>query len=252
MPELQIPGARLWYDDHGSGRPVVCLHSGWGRAVMPFDDAESVLGASYRIILPDRRGYGRSTPIDRLPTSYHRDAAVDLEHFLAGLHLDRPILWGHSDGAITAALFAAVHPERVAALVIEAIHFHRAKSREFFAKYARDPDALPVHAIERLRADHGERWRTVIAMHSQVWLDFHEIGGDFYEGALESIRCPTLLLYGESDPHTPPSEVAELATHLRHATVVRVVGGGHSPHSEPRTARFCSERVLAFLREHSL
>ena len=89
-------------------------------------------------------------------------------------------------------------------------------------------------------------------MHSRVWLSFHAIGGDLYEGALETIRCPVMLLYGEGDPHTAPSEVAELARHLAHATLQPVPEGGHSPHSEPATARFCSERVLKFLGAHGL
>jgi len=249
MPFVEIPDGRLWYDEMGEGPPLVCLHGGWGRAAMPFDDAVAVLGSSYRLIVPDRRGYGRSSALDELTVSYLRAAMIDLGHFLDRLGVDRPILWGHSDGAIISALFAAAHPERVAALVLEAIHFHRAKSRKFFAKFARDPDALPEHVVERLRADHGERWRAVIAMHSRAWLAFHEVGGDFYEGRLEAIQAPTLVLFGENDPHTPPSEVAELATHLRNATLEPVVEGGHSPHSEPKTSRFCSERVLRFLGE---
>jgi pimeloyl-ACP methyl ester carboxylesterase len=88
------------------------------------------------------------------------------------MKLERAALWGHSDGAITAAMFAAEHPERASALVVEAIHFHRAKSRGFFEKYAADPGALPQQTIERLHADHGERWRTVVAMHSSAWLAF--------------------------------------------------------------------------------
>jgi pimeloyl-ACP methyl ester carboxylesterase len=183
---------------------------------------------------------------------YHRGGAVELGHFLDAMSLERVALWGHSDGAIIAALFAADHPERVPALVLEAIHFRRAKSAEFFAKFAADPDALSPQTIERLRADHGERWRTVVAMHSRVWLAFHEIGGDFYEGRLERIACPALVLHGEGDPHTPPSEVAELAQHLRRATLQPVFEGGHSPHSDPKTARFCSERVRGFLARHDL
>ena len=252
MPFVEIPGARLWYEETGRGAALVCLHSGWGRGVMPFDDAVNVLGVSRRLIFPDRRGYGRSTPLDELPIEYHHDAAVDLGHFLDAVALERAALWGHSDGAITAALFAAEHPERVSGLVLEAIHFHRAKSRAFFERFAADPGALPAPTIERLRADHGERWRTVVAMHSRVWLAFHRVGGDFYEGRLERIACPALLLYGEGDPHTPPSEVAELAHHLRRATLEPIPEGGHSPHSELNTARFCSERVLAFLTEHAL
>jgi pimeloyl-ACP methyl ester carboxylesterase len=252
MPFAEIPGARLWYEETGQGVPLVCLHSGWGRRVMPFDDAAEVLGAAHRLIFPDRRGYGRSTPLDALPVQYHHDAAIDLGHFLDAIAIDKAVLWGHSDGAITAALFAAERPERVTALVTEAIHFHLAKSRGFFERYAADPGALPPQTIERLRADHGERWRSVVAMHSRVWLAFHQIGGDFYEGRLEHIVCPVLLLYGEDDPHTPPSEVAELARHLRRATLQPIPEGGHSPHSEPTTARFCSERVRGFLAQHAL
>lgn len=252
MPLVEIPGAEIWYEEIGAGPPLLCLHSGWGRAAMPFDDAVEVLSGSYRMIFPDRRGYGRSTALDSFPVSYHRDAAVDLGRFLDGLGIEAAILWGHSDGAVSAALFAAGHPARVRALVLEAIHFHRAKSKAFFARYAADPEALPPHVIERLSADHGARWRTVIAMHSRVWLDFHALGGDFYDGALEAIRAPTLVLHGAEDPHTPPGEIAELARRLPRAAFELVAEGGHSPHSEPKTARFCSERVRRFFRQHGL
>jgi pimeloyl-ACP methyl ester carboxylesterase len=249
MPYANISTGHLSYEETGQGPALVCLHSGWGRTVMPFDDAAAVLGKSYRMIFPDRRGYGRSTPLDDLPSGYHADAAVDLGQFLDVLGIEHAILWGHSDGAITSALFAAAHPDRVGALVLEAIHFQRAKSQAFFRKYADDPGALPEQTIEHLRADHGERWRPVIEMHSRVWLSFDSIGGDFYDGKLETIEAPTLLLFGEKDPHTAPAEVAELASHLRRATLAPVPEGGHSPHSEPRTAHFCSERVLRFLSE---
>src|SRR2546423_3255032 len=212
MPHVGIPSARLWYEEAGRGQPLVCLHSGWGRLAMPFDDAAAVLGPSHRLVFPDRRGYGRSTPLDDLPVTYHRDAAVDLGHFLDALSLERVPLWGHSDGAISAALFAADHPERVSALVLEAIHFHRAKSREFFERFAENPDSLPPSLIERLRADHGEdRWRTVIRMHSRVWLSFHAIGGGFFEGTPEANRFPGVLLFGGDGPHPAPGEAAAIA-----------------------------------------
>ena len=252
MPFVDVPETRVWYQEVGHGPPIVCLHSGWGRGAMPFDDAADLLASRYRLIFPDRRGYGRSTPIDRLPIGYHHDAAVELGHLLDALAIDRAVLWGHSDGAISSAMLAAEHPERVSAVVLESIHFHRAKSKGFFEKYATDPDALPGHVVELLEADHGDRWRTVIRMHSRVWLDFQPLGGDFYGGLLERISAPTLLMFGERDPHTTPVEVAQLASHLRHATLAPLAEGGHSPHSEPATARLCSERVLYFLCAHGL
>jgi pimeloyl-ACP methyl ester carboxylesterase len=229
----------------GSGPPLVCLHSGWGRAVMPFDEAVTKLSSRYRIVFPDRRGYGRSTPLDRLPLDFHERAAHDLDVILQQLAIERPILWGHSDGAVIAALWASRRRPR--ALVLEAIHYYRAKSRDFFARYARDPEGLPAATRERLAADHGERWPTVVRMHSQVWLDFHGVGGDFYGERLTAIDCPTLIVHGANEPHTPVSEVEEVARRIPGAELFVVPGGGHSPHSEPGVAGSVVERVAAFL-----
>ncbi|MGH7857569.1 MAG: alpha/beta fold hydrolase [Candidatus Binatia bacterium] len=249
MPFVELRRGRMWYEEAGSGPVIACLHGGWGRAVMPFDDAIPVLGPRWRLVFPDRFGYGRSDPIERLPLDYHARSAEDLRELLDALGIGRAVLWGHSDGAVNAALFAAAEPGRVAALVLEAAHLHRAKSREFFASHAADPEILPERVRERLAADHGSRWTSVVRMHSRVWLDFHAVGGDFYEGRLETIACPTLVLHGAGDPHTPVEEIAELARRIPGAELEIAAEGGHSPHSEPATARFCSERVARFLGE---
>ncbi|MGH7819768.1 MAG: alpha/beta fold hydrolase [Candidatus Binatia bacterium] len=243
MPFVELTRGRMWYEEAGSGPPLVCLHSGWGRAVMPFDDAREVLAASWRLVFPDRFGYGRSDPVDRLPLDYHARAAEDLLELLERLGIPSAILWGHSDGAVTAALLAAARPERVRALVLEAAHFYRAKSGQFFARHAADPEALPAHVKELLAADHGSRWADVVRMHSRVWLELHAVGGDFYEGGLARIACPTLVLHGARDPHTPVEEIRELARRIRGAILQILPDGGHSPHSEPVTARRCSDEV---------
>jgi pimeloyl-ACP methyl ester carboxylesterase len=85
-------------------------------------------------------------------------------------------------------------------------------------------------------------------MHSRAWLELHDLGGDFYDGALERIRCPVLVVHGACDPHTPVEEIEELLAHLPGAEVALLDAGGHSPHSEPATARAVTDRVAAFLR----
>jgi pimeloyl-ACP methyl ester carboxylesterase len=247
MTYVEVEGATIWVEDVGSGPPLVCLHSGWGRAVMPFDAAAARLGGSHRMLFPDRRGYGRSTPLDRLTIDFHAEAARDLAAVLDFLEIERPILWGHSDGAVIAALYAADHVEAPRALVLEAIHFRRAKSRAFFERYAREPESLPEAVRERLAADHGDRWPTVVRMHSRVWLDFHELGGDFYGDRLAAIRAPTLMVHGEADPHTPVEEVEEVARRISRNDLFVVTGGGHSPHSEPEVAEAVASRVERFL-----
>ena len=100
---------------------------------------------------------------------------------------------------------------------------------------------------ERLAADHGDRWPTVVRMHSRVWLDFHNVGGDFYGDGLAAIDCPALVVLGESDPHTKPAEGEEIARRIPGASLWVVERGGHSPHSEPAVAASVTDRVAEFL-----
>jgi pimeloyl-ACP methyl ester carboxylesterase len=248
---VETPSGTIAYEEVGAGPPLVCLHGGWGERAMPFDEARR-LASRHRVVVPSRIGYGGSTATSRLAIDYHAAEAERLAELLAALGLARPILWGHSDGAVIAALFAAAYPDRSAAIVLEAIHFHRAKSREFFETYLLSPESLPGSVRARLALDHGERWPDVIRMHSRVWLAFHELGGDFYGDRLARIRCPVLILHGDSDPHTSVSEVSEVARRIPHAELAVVAGAGHSPHSEAASARECVDRVADFLRRNGL
>src|SRR5215216_4598629 len=67
-------GARLYYKDWGSGRPVVLIH-GWPLSSDTFDDAALALAdAGLRAIVPDRRGFGRS---DQPWVGYDYDTFAD-------------------------------------------------------------------------------------------------------------------------------------------------------------------------------
>jgi pimeloyl-ACP methyl ester carboxylesterase len=65
--------------------------------------------------MPDRSGYGQSAAIDALPSDFHRRAADETRAVIEGLGLERPVLWGHSDGAIIALLLARARPGRCGA-----------------------------------------------------------------------------------------------------------------------------------------
>ena len=108
-------GTRIYYDDMGDGPAMLLLHAGWGRYVNWFYSQMEAF-PDQRLVIPDRRGYGRSTPVDHLPTDYHRHNAGDMLALLDGLSIDETILWGHSDGAVIAAWMALKAPDRVRAL----------------------------------------------------------------------------------------------------------------------------------------
>ncbi|MFE5585482.1 alpha/beta fold hydrolase [Kitasatospora sp. NPDC056531] len=97
----------LYYEDHGAGQPVVLIHGfplsgdSWEK------QSAALLGAGYRVITYDRRGFGRS---DRPGTGYDYDTfAADLDRVLAALDLNDAILVGFSMGTGEVARYAGTY-----------------------------------------------------------------------------------------------------------------------------------------------
>jgi pimeloyl-ACP methyl ester carboxylesterase len=243
--------AGIYYREFGVGEPLVFLHGGWGYEIYPFDRQITVLSASRRIVIPDRTGYGRSPrPManTRLESDFHERAAEETRALLDTLGLERPVLWGHSDGAVIAALVALASPDRVRGVILEAMHVSGRKpaSRGFFEQTLSHPDSVGERVASVLARDHGDGWRQVISRHSAAWLrltDEHAPGLDGVDwgGRLGDLRVPALVIHGARDPRTEPGELDALRTALRDAQVVVFPEGGHSPHSERATA----DRVTA-------
>ena len=94
----------LYYEDHGTGQPVVLIHgypldgSSWER------QAREIRAAGYRVVTYDRRGFGRSSKVE---TGYDYDTfAADLDTVLTTLDLNDVILVGFSMGTGELARYA--------------------------------------------------------------------------------------------------------------------------------------------------
>src|SRR5229473_1090193 len=129
MPLLQLdasalaPGlspVRIHYRDGGAGAPIVILHGGWGYQIYPFDRQIAALEQDHRIVIPDRTGYGQSGRVAAQEVDFHQRAAGETFAVIDALGLDRPVLWGHSDGAVIALLMGLAQPDRLTALIVEA------------------------------------------------------------------------------------------------------------------------------------
>jgi 3-oxoadipate enol-lactonase len=252
-----LPGTRptaLYYRDGGAGEPLVILHGGWGYGFYPYDDAIAKLDR--RFVIPDRTGYGKSPRIAELPPKFHVAAAIETELLLDGLGIDRCALWGHSDGAIIATLLALRSPDRYSGLVVEAIHLDRAKrrSREFFLRMRDHPDSFGERVASRLAEDHGENyWRTVLHAGGQAWLEIAKTpDDDFYEGRLDQLRVPLLVVHGADDPRTEPGELDRIRREVPSAQLEVLAGAGHSPHSERGSAARSTALVAKFLASVSV
>ena len=238
-----LPGRKpvtIYFREYGNGLPLVFLHGGWGYEVYPLDRQIPILESRFRILIPDRTGYGRSMRVESLPGDFHYLAAVETAAFVDALGIQRCALWGHSDGAVIAANMALEAPERYAGVILEAFHFDRLKpgSRGFFEGMMENPDKLSERIRGVLARDHGEEdWRRVLLAGGGAWREIarraHLTEGDLYGGRLGTLRVPTILIHGSEDPRTEPGELDRVRRLLPKVPLYLVPGGEHCPHAEP-------------------
>lgn len=264
MPTIELaasphaPGIHpvtIHYREYGSGEPLIFLHSGWGYRVYPFEKQIEAFEGRFRILIPDRSGYGHSTHVTgEMLLDFHRRAAVETAAFLDELGIPKAILWGHSDGAVIAAIMGLSYPERCECLILEAIHFLKRKpgSRSFFERFAAHPEDLGVDTRNLLVEDHGEEyWKTVIRRNCEVWIRMADsVSGsedDMYEGRLSELAVPTLFVHGRFDPRTEPGEMELVRGALPQTAIRFIKDGKHSAHSEEAAFEECNDLAQEFL-----
>jgi pimeloyl-ACP methyl ester carboxylesterase len=236
--------ARIAYRDINratNGTPLVVLHGGWGYEMYPFDAQIAAFGARHRIVIPDRSGYGASAPIDLLPADFHDRAAEETRRVLDALGVARPILWGHSDGAIIALRLGLAAPDRIGGIIAEATHYFRQKPRSqpFFEAVLASPESTPIMKL------HARAWL-------QIGADARSPTDDFYDGRLSALTVPTLIIHGARDPRTEPGEIDALHEAILSGPPARIEmldAGGHSPHSERATADAVTGLARAVLHD---
>jgi pimeloyl-ACP methyl ester carboxylesterase len=120
---VTVNGVRLHYVEAGEGPPIVLLH---GNASMLNDLALSIvrpLSERHRVIAFDRPGFGYSDrPKSRVWTP-EVQAALFHDAFRA-LGIDRPVVYGHSFGAVVAMAFAVMYPAETRGVVLASGYYY--------------------------------------------------------------------------------------------------------------------------------
>lgn len=214
--DLLINGASIHYLRTGEGRkpPLVLVHgfSDSGRCWTPVAKA---LEGDYDIVMPDMRGHGGS---ERLREGQHVDMSRDIASLIEALGLRKPVLCGHSMGALMSFQTAVRFPELLRALVLEdpPWYLNTPDSPIFSADFTENPmaqwaESLEAQSYEALlagyRGDHPE-WPDELACamaRSKKQLDprafrvlFPRMGGDQWPWweTVHGLRMPTLLMAG--------------------------------------------------------
>ena len=233
---------QIHYREFGTGTPLVFLHGGWGYHIYPINQQLPAL-TNYRVLIPDRSGYGLSTKPAQFSPDFHLRAAQETFSFLDALGIRDALLWGHSDGAVIAACMGLMAPERCRGLILEAFHYFRRKisSRAFFETMVSAPHSFGQRVSSVLAHEHGESyWRELVQTEGNTWLDIAKLADsgaeDLYDNRLGELPMPTVFLHGAQDPRTDPGELAAIQHALPSAQIRLIATGGHCPHNESDTA----------------
>ncbi len=117
MPTVRLNGIDIYYEEHGSGFPVVLTH-GLGGSAGLWSSMAGALSDRNRVVTWDMRGHFRSEAPDD-PSRYTQDIVVeDLRALCAHLGIERAVMGGHSLGGYTSLRFYEAYPDRVAALIL--------------------------------------------------------------------------------------------------------------------------------------
>ena len=203
-----VNGINLYYETHGSGRPMILLHGGLGSGEM-FGPTLPALAAGHRVFVVDLQGHGRTADIDRpIDISLMAD---DIGALIDHLGLEKPDLVGYSLGGGVAFWTAVKYPEKVGRLVMASANIRRdaippemlAQQSQVNAAAAGFMKDTPMYELYQRVAPRPEDFpRLLDKIGESMSKDF-----DFSE-ELRTIKVPTILVCADADM-APPSHYVE-------------------------------------------
>jgi pimeloyl-ACP methyl ester carboxylesterase len=233
---------------------IVMLHEGLGSVglwgAFP-EQLASATGAG--VFVYSRAGYGKSSP-GKMPRSinFMDEEALDvLPRVLEAIGFQRGILFGHSDGASIATIYAgSVQDHRVRGLVLMAPHFFTEKMG--LAAIRRTRDEFAAGALrEKLKRWHADVDCAFYSWNGP-WLDPEIAKWDITE-ALGYIRVPILVVQGEDDQYGTIRQVEAVKEECYCPVETAILPGvRHSPHRDApeHTLEATSSFINRLLRDH--
>jgi pimeloyl-ACP methyl ester carboxylesterase len=204
----EVNGINLYYETHGTGRPLILLHGGLMSGEM-FGPVLPALAEHHRVIAVDLQGHGRTADIER-PIDI-RLMADDIAALIDHLGLERPDLVGYSLGGGVAFFTAVKYPQKVGKLVMGSAHIRRdAIPPEMLAQQAQVSSAAvefmkdtPMYQLyQRVAPRPDDFGRLLDKIGESMSKDF-----DFSE-EMRGLQVPTIIVCADADM-APPSHYVE-------------------------------------------
>jgi pimeloyl-ACP methyl ester carboxylesterase/predicted glycosyltransferase len=259
---VERDGVKVFYEVFGQGEPTVLLlptwpivHSRFWKLQVPY------LARHYQVVTFDGRGNGRSDRPAGADAYRPEEFVADALAVLDAAGADQAAVVGPSRGGVTAALLAALHPDRVLGLafVYPAVplapplpgrghsfadrldttkgwakfnqHYWRAHYPEF-ARFFMEQAFTEPHSTKPIEDTVGWALETdpetlILIETATVASSFRR--GDTFRTLCRRIACPTVVIVGGDDAVTSTAQGQALAE-VTGGSLVTIQGGGHGPH----------------------
>ena len=227
---------------------MVFLHEGLGSLRQWKDFPARVAARTGSAALAySRWGYGgsdsrpRPWPVDFL----EHEAETVLPALLEATGTAAPVLFGHSDGATIALMFASAFPDRVRGVISEAAHVMLEEISIQGIARARDR-FLHDDLKDRLRSQHGSHVEDTVLGWTENWL--RPASRDWgIRARLRAVRCPVLVIQGRDDDFGTLDQVDAIAEGVSGPAERMVLDHcGHVPHRERQ--REVLDAAASFIR----
>lgn len=204
-----VNGLHLYYEVHGSGRPLILLHGGLATGEM-FGPILPALAEHRQVILPDLQAHGRTADIDR-PLDI-RLFADDIAALIDHLGLEKPDVVGYSLGGGVAFFTAVKYPEKVGRLVMASAHINsdampaemRAQQDQVNAAAAEFMKETPMYQAYQAVAPHPENFGRLLDKIGESMAKPFDFSAE-----MRALEVPTLIVCADADM-APPSHYVEM------------------------------------------
>jgi len=213
---------------------IVMLHEGLGSIALWKDFPHRLAERTgCGVLVYSRYGHGDSDRLlEKRPVSFmHHEGEVVLPELLRMLGVERPILFGHSDGGSIALVYAGKFPQWPRALILEAPHVF-VEDLSVASIAAAKVNFQTTDFREKLAKYHAHVDETFWGW-NDIWLD-PEFRSWNIESYLDTIRCPVLCIQGEQDEYGTRAQVETIRSRVPGTELVMLADCKHSPHRDQR------------------
>ncbi|MCC7353302.1 MAG: alpha/beta hydrolase [Anaerolineae bacterium] len=212
---VSVNGLKMYYEIHGTGRPLVLLHGAFSAIGTSFGKLLPDLAQTRQVIAFELQAHGRTADIDRPLTL--EGMADDVAAALPQLGVKRADIFGYSMGASVALHVAIRHPDLVRKLVLASVSYnldgiHPGLMDGFGEMKPEMMYGSPWHEEYMRIAPHPEHFATLFAKKTQMDRGIQDLPAE----TIRAIKVPTLLIIGDSDLVRPEHAVE----------MFRLLGGG--------------------------